>query len=130
MLFQLHHFPQDRGGGGGAELSVLRLHGSLSFIAEELQHFFEIFQIQQRQVVILTVFKNDGYDPALGVIQRQNPAEKHRAELRDSSPQARAFFTGKRQELYRITDRMPGNADFSASFRDFWIIRAGHSQAR
>jgi hypothetical protein len=129
LLFQFDHFAQDGSGGSGAELAVFGFNFGFALVAEELEHLFEILEVEQGQVAVVAVFEHHGYHAALGVVEAEDTAEQHRAEFAYGSTQARALLAGEGEELHAVGGRAPGDANFGGPIHDFWVVGTRHGYA-
>jgi hypothetical protein len=100
LLLDLDELAQDDVHRGAAHGAVLLADGLLPLIGDELQHAAQVLQVEQRQAVVVAVLEHQGEHALLGVIQLQDAAQQHGAELADGGAQAGAGFLAEAEQFH------------------------------
>lgn len=75
----------DRADGGGADLSVFGLD-FFCVVADEVEHAFEIFEIEHEEVLVVSESEGDIENTFLGFVELEELGEEERAHFGDGRP--------------------------------------------
>src|SRR5580692_10548358 len=74
LLLNRHQTALDGADAGGGDISVLRLK-IFGVIADVLQHGLQIFEVEQKQTVVVGDFEDEGEDAFLDVVQIEKTSQ-------------------------------------------------------
>ena len=129
LLLELDQFAKDERSRCRRDEPIFRGHVRLGLAGDVFEDFLEIFQIEQRQMLVVAEFVDQRDEARLRFVEPKHPGKKERPEFQDSRPKSRAGFVREGQEFDRISARRPFGSDLGVALGQAGRWCAGDGEA-